>query len=226
MFFFALGYNALLPSLLPDTPSSPQWWTNHAWIMTGLVGKGLGPRNTRSSKWKCRNLSQRNLGRSLWSAFLQICRLSCKSTQFPCWPPTVSGCCHPASRDNVWTDKLLGAARDGIHCFPCDVWWCVFVHKTGCTKHGLPRVHRGIWKIQNPPYCNWEGEYMKPYTLSLIELALHLPQFSSLLLPSHFSYFLPSGHCRTATESSPHFVRHYLHPSHVYNQRWQRLEVM
>ena len=105
---------------------------------------------------------------------MQICRLSCKSTQFPCWPPTVSGCCHPTSRDNVWTDKLLGAARDGIHCFPCEVWWCVFVHKMGCTKHGLPRVHRGIWKIQTPPYCNWEGEYMKPYPLSL-ELALHLP---------------------------------------------------
>ena len=62
LFFFPPSSSFLTPSIPPDTPFSRQWSISQAWTMTGLVEKGLGPRSTPLSKWKCRNLSQRNLG--------------------------------------------------------------------------------------------------------------------------------------------------------------------
>ena len=57
--------------------------------------------------------------------------------------------------------------------------------------------------------------YSTPFSLPSPNLALSpvlFPPFLSLLVHSQ------PGHHGTAAENSPHLIRHYLHPSHVYNQ--------
>lgn len=60
---------------------------------------------------------------------------------------SVPGGGHPASRDHVRADQLLGPAGHGLHCLSADIRRGVHLNAKGGPEHGLPRVYGPVWEV-------------------------------------------------------------------------------